>query len=69
VHIVLDLWLGVDNPKSRKLSLPKFEISNAGVIIDFLKEILDPYHNLDLLAVNEAVKRAGQLFGRKIGQR
>jgi hypothetical protein len=69
VHVVLDPWLGVNNPKRRKLSLPKFKVSNSRVIVDFLKEILDLYHNPDLPAVNETVKGAAPLFGRKIGQR
>jgi hypothetical protein len=39
MHVVLDLGIGVDDPKSRKLSLPQLEIANLRVGVDFLKEI------------------------------
>jgi hypothetical protein len=48
VHVILDLRLGVDNPKRRMLGAPQLKVANALMAIDLFKEIFDIDHDPDL---------------------
>jgi hypothetical protein len=45
MHVILNLRVGIDDPKGRKVSVPELKITNPGMGLDFLKEILYLNHN------------------------
>jgi len=45
MHVILDLRVGINDPKGGKLSIPELKIANLRVGLDFLKEILYLNHS------------------------